>query len=60
MKNTPTSLPWHLKFLGLDCAVPDCDKTATMVVRISINNLGKKRLAVCKCHGDAAKEDRKP
>jgi hypothetical protein len=55
-----TTSPRNVKFLGLDCAVPDCDRTATMVVSISINNAGKKRLAVCKCHADAAKEDRKP
>lgn len=48
----------NVRLLGIDCAVPDCDKTATMIVSISINNVGKKRLAVCRCHGDAAKEDK--
>jgi len=43
--------------LNLDCAVPDCEEKATRTARISINNLPKKRLPVCKAHGDAAKED---
>lgn len=48
---------WHLSFLKLDCAVPDCDKKADDFAKISINNAPKKRLAVCRRHADAAADD---
>jgi hypothetical protein len=46
-----------IKALKLNCAVPDCTRTATTTAHISINNAPKKHLPVCHYHADAAKED---
>jgi hypothetical protein len=45
------------KTLKLHCAVPGCPDPATTTANISINNAPKKRLPVCRCRADAAKED---
>lgn len=41
----------------LTCSVPDCDLPSVVDVNISINNLPKRKLPVCKMHADAALED---
>lgn len=47
----------QIRTLKLDCAVPGCPDKAVTTASISINNAPKKRLPVCRCHADAAKED---
>ena len=46
-----------MKLRQLQCSVPDCVETARYTASISINSAPKKRLAVCKQHRDAARED---
>jgi hypothetical protein len=47
----------QIRTLKLDCAVPHCEDKAVTIASISINSAPKKRLPVCQCHADAAKED---
>lgn len=40
------------------CSVPDCTRSALRTAAISINNRPRELLPVCKCHWEAAQEDK--
>jgi len=42
------------------CGVPGCENQACDMALISVNNARRQMKAVCRCHFDAAQEDRPP